>query len=177
MPSHSDTHGHTQASTRRRAGAAGSEDALALLRADHDKVLKMFEDYDRKESEEDRTELAQQICQELTVHTMIEEEIFYPAVREALENDEGEEADEMMDEAQIEHNGAKQLIADIQGADASDDMFNARVKVLSEYIKHHVREEQDEMFPAIRKTDLDLKSLGEQLRQRKEEILGELKAQ
>jgi hemerythrin superfamily protein len=104
----------------------------------------------------------------LVVHTTLEEEIFYPAAREAL----GDE-DDLIDEAAVEHASAKDLIAQIQSSDPNDDLYDAKVKVLGEYIDHHVKEEESEMFPKVRKTELDLKSLGESLMQRKEELMGE----
>jgi hemerythrin-like domain-containing protein len=103
---------------------------------------------------------------ELKIHTAIEEEIFYPAAREALKDDD------LLDEAEVEHASAKDLIAQIEAGSPADDKWDAKVKVLSEYIKHHVKEEQNEMFPQVKKTKLDLKALGALLLQRKEELAG-----
>ena len=142
-----------------------SSDALALLRADHQKVQGLFDQFEKTRSEDRKSTLAEQICQELTVHAQIEEEIFYPAAREAIREED------LVDEATVEHASAKDLIAQIEGSSAGDDLFDAKVKVLGEYIKHHVKEEQNEMFPQIRKTKLDLKELGERMQARKMELM------
>src|ERR1043166_3496903 len=130
---------------------AGEDDAIELLTADHDKVQELFEDFEeikesRANKEKDR--IVAEACRELTIHTTLEEEIFYPAVRAAVG-----EAD-MMNEAQVEHDGAKELISQLEASDASDDMFSAKFTVLIENVRHHIKEEQDEMFPKARKSDL-----------------------
>jgi hemerythrin superfamily protein len=140
-------------------------DALALLRADHQRVQEMFDQFEKTKSEDRKATLAEQICQELTIHAQIEEEIFYPAVREAIRDED------LIDEATVEHQSAKDLIAQIEGGGPGGDMFEAKVKVLGEYVKHHVKEEQNELFPQVRKTKLDLKELGERLQQRKMELM------
>jgi hypothetical protein len=141
------------------------QDAIALLKADHRKVEDLFEKYESARSK--KKDIAQQICLELTIHTIIEEEIFYPACREA-----GVESD-MMDEANVEHDGAKVLIAELENGSPDDDYYDAKVKVLSEEIKHHVKEEEKRggIFTEARKADLDLDALGEQLAARKKELL------
>ena len=144
-----------------------SPDALALLKADHDLVQDLFEKFDKAKTEKQKATLAEQICTELTIHAQIEEEIFYPAVREAI----GE--DDLMDEADIEHAGAKDLIAQIEASAPGEDHFDAKVTVLGEYIKHHVKEEESEMFPKVRKSDLDLKELGAEMSDRKAELQSE----
>ena len=147
------------------------KDACDLLDADHRNVKKMFKEYEELSGSRARTasqkkkDLAMQICQELTVHAQIEEEIFYPAAREVLRDQD------LLDEATVEHQGAKDLIAQIEAGSPGDDLFDAKVTVLSEYIKHHVKEEQNELFPKVRKTKLDLKMLGEQLEARKMELM------
>jgi len=145
--------------------SARPADAIALLKADHQKVSGLFEQYEKTRSEDRKGKLADQICQELTVHAQIEEEIFYPAAREVLRDQD------LLDEATVEHQGAKDLIAQIEAGSPGDDLFDAKVTVLSEYIKHHVKEEQNELFPKVRKTKLDLKMLGEQLQARKMELM------
>jgi hemerythrin superfamily protein len=140
-------------------------DALALLRADHQRVQEMFDQFEKTRSEDRKATLAEQICQELTIHAQIEEEIFYPAVREAIKDED------LIDEATVEHQSAKDLIAQIEGGGPGGEMFDAKVKVLGEYVKHHVKEEQNELFPQVRKTKLDLKELGERLQQRKMELM------
>jgi hemerythrin HHE cation binding domain-containing protein len=144
---------------------AAKKDAIALLKADHRKVEDLFEKYESARSK--KADIAKQICMELTIHTMIEEEIFYPACREA-----GVESD-MMDEANVEHDGAKMLIAELDTGSPDDDFYDAKVKVLSEEIKHHVKEEEKRggIFSGAREADLDLDALGEQLMTRKEELM------
>jgi hemerythrin superfamily protein len=143
-------------------------DAIKLLTEDHNKVKKLFKEFEKlskKNDEEGKEELAVQICKELTVHAQLEEEIFYPAVREAIDDDE------LMNEAMIEHASAKDLIAQIQSMAASDPMYDAVVTVLSEYINHHVEEEQNEMFPKVQKSDMDLEELGLEMAERKEALV------
>ena len=147
---------------------AAKQDAIALLKADHRQVEKWFEQFQTSRSESKKSELAQEICKALTVHTIIEEEIFYPAFYEAT----GEKS--LHHEAEIEHEGAKKLIAQIKDSGPQDDYFDAKVKVLSEMIKHHVREEEkrEGMFAKARECDMDLKALGEQLAARKAQLMG-----
>ncbi|NML62909.1 hemerythrin domain-containing protein [Massilia sp. RP-1-19] len=142
-------------------------DAIALLIADHKKVKDLFEKFDKlsDRSKVNKKKIADQICMELTVHTQVEEEIFYPAVREPIKDDD------LMDEAVVEHASAKDLIAQIGEMDPGDDLYDAKVKVLSEQIEHHVKEEEGEMFPKVRKTKVDLVALGEQMAARKEELM------
>ena len=161
-------------SKSRSRRSSGGTDAYSLLKQDHDKVQKLFRDFEKlSERESDTAEiamLAEQICTELTVHTRIEEEIFYPALREALDEDDAE----LLDEAEIEHESAKTLIAQIEERETGDEMFAARVKVLGEYVKHHIREEQDEIFPAARKAKVDAEALGEEISARKAELMEEM---
>jgi len=115
----------------------------------------------------DKEALVREICRELRIHAAVEEEIFYPSVRKAIHEDD------LMDEATVEHAGAKALIAQLESMRADGEMCDAKVKVLSEYIHHHVQEEQDEMFPLVRKTPLDLEALGKRMLKRKEALLAE----
>lgn len=144
-------------------------DAIALLKQDHRAVEALFEEFEDAE-ESEQSELATRICQMLTVHAQIEEEILYPQAKEAF----GEEEDEMVYEAEIEHGSAKELIAKIEAGTPEDPEFKSLVKVLSEYIKHHVKEEEKEMFPALKDTELDLKELGAQLANRKMELMEQM---
>jgi hemerythrin superfamily protein len=138
-------------------------DAIALLKQDHRTVSALFEEFE-KADEEEQSAIAQRVCQLLTVHATIEEELLYPAAKEAFED---EESDDLVNEAAVEHGSAKELIAKIEGMSSDDEHFKATVKVLGEYIKHHVKEEENEMFPELKKTELDLKELGSRLADRK----------
>jgi len=147
-----------------------SQDAIALLKEDHRAVEKLFKDFESAKGEGRKEKLARRICLELQVHTKIEEEIFYPACEGKIEED-------MLKEAYVEHDAAKLLMAEIEaGNGQSDDYFDAKVKVLSEQIEHHVEEEEKELFPEVRKADIDLKALGEQLFERKKELMQDYKA-
>lgn len=154
-----------KAAPRRKSTTA--PDAIALLKEDHSKVSAMFKQYDKLGDKANATklELARKICKELKVHTQIEEEIFYPATRAALPK-EGD----LLDEAQVEHDGAKDLIRQLDAMKPEDDLFDAKVTVLGEYIKHHVKEEHEDMFPKVRKTKLDLRELGMRMAFRKQEL-------
>lgn len=144
-----------------------TDDALALLKADHALVEDLFAEFEKARTDEQKDTLAEQICRELTIHAEIEEDIFYPAVREAIEDED------LMDEADVEHASAKELIAEIEDSQAGEDKFDAKVTVLGEYIRHHVKEEESEMFPKVRKADLDLKALGSEMAARKAELQAE----
>jgi hemerythrin superfamily protein len=149
----------------RKAGNGTRKDAIALLKADHRQVEEWFGEFEEAKDSRRKVALAKQICNALTVHAQIEEEIFYPAFLQAT----GDE--DMHHEAAVEHAGAKRLIADIESK-FSDEYFDARVTVLSEMIKHHVKEEEkpDGIFAKARKSDLDLVGIGEQLQARKSEL-------
>ena len=143
-------------------------DAIALLKADHRSVEKLFSQFQKAKDDERKKQLALQICLELRVHTQIEEEIFYPASREVLKDED------MVDEAVVEHQAAKDLIEQIESMEPSDDLYDAKVTVLCEQIDHHVEEEEKEYFPEVQKTDLDLKAIGEQLKVRKNQLMDEM---
>ena len=140
--------------------------AISLLMKDHKNVKALFAQYEglSDRSFATKKKLADQICHELTVHTQVEEEIFYPAVRRPIHDGD------LMDEAVVEHASAKELIAQILAMDPSDDLYDAKVTVLSEQIEHHVQEEEGDMFPKVRKTGVDLDALGEQMAARKEQL-------
>ena len=154
-----------QKSSRKRSSASAPRDALALLRADHQTVQELFDKFEKTRSDDRKTALAEQICNELKVHAQIEEEIFYPAAREAIREED------LIDEATVEHQSAKDLIAQIESGKPGEELYDAKVKVLGEYIKHHVKEEQNELFAQVRKTKLDLRELGERLQTRKQELM------
>jgi len=153
--------------TAKRGSRASKQDAVALLKADHRKVEGLFKKAE-KASGGAKEKLVAQICDELIIHTMLEEEIFYPACR-------GEDVEEdIMDEAQIEHDGAKVLINDLKNAGADSEMYDAKVSVLSEYIKHHVKEEEKPrsgVFAEAKRKGVDLEGIGEQLKSRKQELM------
>lgn len=147
-------------------------DACTLLDTDHKAVKKMFKTYEELAGSKARgvaqkkLDLAHQICQELTVHATVEEEIFYPALRDALKETD------ILAEAEVEHAGAKDLIAQIEAMDEADEMFDAKVKVLGEYIDHHVKEERNEIFPKARAAkSLDLVAMRDELMARKEALM------
>lgn len=142
------------------------KDAIDLLKQDHREVEALFREFESSDDDARKVELAETICAELTVHAEIEETIFYPAAREALPEDK----QDLVAEATVEHTSLKNLIADIDGSSPRDELFDANVKVLSEYVKHHVREEETELMPAVRRTDIDLEALGERLTERKEAL-------
>jgi len=150
-----------------KSTAASSEDAIALLTADHKAVKAMFQTFEKlkelEDREDEKVELVKRICAELKIHTTIEEEIFYPAVREAIDDDD------LMDEADVEHASAKELIAELEDASPGDDHYDAKVTVLGEMIEHHVEEEEGEMFPKARKA-IDVEEVGAALAARKKEL-------
>jgi hemerythrin superfamily protein len=147
-------------------------DAIALLKADHATVSALFEQFDKAGdgAKAKKLKLARTICNELKVHTQIEEEIFYPAVRAVLPKEK-----DLLDEADVEHQGAKRLIAELDAMQPDDDLFDAKVTVLSEYIKHHVKEEHTEMFPKVKKSKIDLRELGMRLAFRKGELVQQMR--
>ena len=165
----------TKTPAKKPTRSPAAPDAVKLLTEDHKEVHALFVKYEKlahaQADGSDRQALAEEICTMLTVHATIEEEIFYPAAREA-----GVDSD-LLDEADVEHASAKALIAQIEAMEPDDDHYDAKVKVLGEYIDHHVKEEQDEMFPKCRKADMDLAALGAALAERKEALLGELVGQ
>ena len=145
-------------------------DAVDMLKADHDKVEKAFKEFrkmDRSDAEACR-ELVHSVCEDLKVHTTLEEEVFYPALREAIDDED------LLNEAAVEHETAKMLIEQLENMEADDPNYYATFTVLGEYVRHHVEEEEEEMFPEVKKSDLDLDALGEQMRARKEELSGEI---
>jgi hemerythrin superfamily protein len=156
-------------STRKESSAQKRPaDAIKLLKDDHKEVKGWFAAFDKTEDDTKKQELADQICEALTVHAQIEEEIFYPAAYEALDQD----GDDMLDEAEVEHATAKALIAQIKASKVGEPLFDAKVTVLGEYINHHVEEEEGELFPECRSSSMDLKGLGTQMAARKAELLG-----
>ena len=144
-------------------------DAVALLKADHRKVEDLFEKYEAATGDGRKKALAEQICMELTIHTKIEEDVFYPAC-------EGKIDEDLLKEAYVEHDGAKKLIAEIEAMKPSDEFYDAKVKVLGEYIKHHVKEEEQPggIFAQAKRGDVDLDAMGERLKARKQELMAQM---
>ena len=161
----------TTSKTRKRAS---ENDAIEMLREDHRKVEKLFAQFEKLDREDPDacTEIVQQACTELKIHATVEEELFYPAVREAFE----EEDTALIDEAEVEHDTAKMLIARLESLDMDDPHYAATFTVLSEYIKHHVKEEEGEIFPKAKKAKLDFEELGARMRARKDELMEDIGA-
>ena len=161
-------------SQKKPTASAAKSDATALLQRDHADVKKLFKEYDKLAEDdadgEERQALAEQICTMLTAHATIEEEIFYPAAREA------EVESDLLDEAEVEHASAKELIAQIESMSPDDELYDAKVKVLGEYVDHHVQEEEGELFPQCRRAEMDLAGLAEALAERKSELLAQAPA-
>ena len=163
----------TKAAAKKSAGANKSTapNAIDLLVSDHREVKALFKEYDKlveaQAESGEKQAMALQICTMLTAHATAEEELFYPAAREVLDDDEN-----LVDEADVEHACAKELIAQIEAGSPDDALYDAKVKVLGEYIDHHVKEEEGEMFPKVSKSELDLDALGADIAARKAELLG-----
>lgn len=157
----------------RKMGALSVEqsapvDALRLLEQDHQEVEALFSQYKNLDGTRERAAMAAKICLLLKVHTQIEEEILYPAARKVMDEDD------LVDEAEVEHTSAKQLIAQIEAMKPRDHLFDAKVNVLGEYVHHHVEEERTELFPVLRDTELDFYAIGAQLTERKLALLAKL---
>ncbi|HEV7385354.1 MAG TPA: hemerythrin domain-containing protein [Phenylobacterium sp.] len=153
-----------------RSTASRGPDAIALLKADHRAVEKLFAQFEKARDTDRKKALADKICLELKIHTQIEEEIFYPTSREFLEDDD------IVDEAVVEHAAAKELIAEIETMQPGEELYDAKVTVLQEQIEHHVEEEETEYFPKLKKTDMDMKDVGAQLKALKEELMSPMTA-
>jgi len=150
-----------------------SQDAITLLKEDHRKVEDLFEQFEKAKGEGRKEKLALEICKELTIHTVLEEEIFYPAC-------DGKVDEDLLKESLVEHDAAKVLIAEIESGEPSDDFYDSKVKVLKEEIEHHVEEEEKPksgLFAQAREADLDMKALGDQLARRKSQLQDEIKSE
>jgi hemerythrin superfamily protein len=149
-----------------------SQDAISLLKEDHRKVEDLFEQFEKATGDGRKEKIALQICKELTIHTMLEEEIFYPAC-------EGKVEEDLLKESFVEHDAAKVLIAEIEGGGPSDEFYDAKVKVLMEEIEHHVEEEEQPkkgLFAQAREADIDMKAVGDQMLRRKSQLQAEIKS-
>lgn len=155
--------------TKKSGDAAHSQNAIDLLKSDHEQVKKMFAKFEKMDKDDDdaKRELVEQICNQLTIHAEIEEELFYPALRDVLDEQD------LLDEAQVEHDMARQLIDSLESMEPDEDLYDARVTVLSEYVKHHVDEEEKEIFTKAKKAQLDLDAIGADMIGRKKELMTE----
>jgi len=163
--------GRSQAASPKSEASNQSMNAFDLLEQDHRQVEKWFDEYDEIEDEDDRkSELAEKICLALKVHTQIEEEIFYPRAREATKDDN------LLDEAVVEHATAKNLIAEIEDMEVGDDLYDAKIRVLGEMVKQHIKEEEDELLPEMQSAKVDIDALGKELAKRKQELMSEMAA-
>ena len=144
---------------------AAAKDAVALLKAEHEAVSQLFAEYEKTRSVPNKKALVAKICTALSVHAQIEEEIFYPAVKAALKDKL------LVPEATVEHAGVKDLISQLKGLEPDGEMYDAKVKVLSEYVKHHVKEEQNEMFPKAKASSIDMAELGARMAARKDDLM------
>lgn len=147
-----------------------STDAIALLKSDHRLVEDLFDQFESASSQEKKKKLVHSICQELTVHASLEEHFFYPPVREKLDKDK-----DMIDEAVVEHSSLKWLIAQLESESIDSALYEAKVTVLKEYVNHHVKEEEKDLFPRVRKSGLDLAALGQTLMAAKQNLQKELR--
>jgi hemerythrin superfamily protein len=157
--------------SKKSARATEAQDAIAMLMDDHKRVKKLFSGFDKlKEegSDDEKSAIVEQICNELKIHTELEEEIFYPAVRKAIDDSD------LMDEALVEHAGAKELIAQLEEASPDDDLYDAKVTVLGEQIEHHVKEEEGDMFPKAKKAKVDTEALGARMLKRKMALMQQM---
>ncbi len=154
--------------TKKSSPKSDIPNALTLLTEDHDKVLQLFSDFEHlhndEEDEDRKRELVELACMKLTIHAQIEEELFYPALRDILDEQD------LLDEARVEHDMAKQLIAELESMEPDEDLYDAKFKVLGEYVKHHIEEEQNEIFPKAKKAHLDLENIAIDMIQRKQEL-------
>jgi hemerythrin superfamily protein len=158
-------------SPQRGARKASSRDALHLLSEDHKKVIDMFEEFEQLKEDPDveaKQLLVESACAELTLHAQVEEDVFYPAARDAIDDMD------LLDEAIVEHASAKRLINELNTMQPDDDLYDAKFTVLGEYVKHHIEEEEKQIFPKVKKAKVDLDELGEEIRQRKLELRDEL---
>jgi hemerythrin superfamily protein len=162
----------SQSASRNKERQQASRNVFDVLEEDHREVEEWFDEYDElKDGDEDRkAELAEKICLALKVHAQIEEEIFYPRAREATKDDD------LIDEAIVEHATVKNLIAEIEEMDVGEEFFDAKVRVLGEMVKRHIREEQEELFPELQSAKIDLDVVGKELAERKEELMSEMSA-
>lgn len=173
MPRSSSSKSSAKTASYRGHAKTEQQDALDILADDHKIVRRMFDDFEQMKEDNDPDDEAKQLlvettCAELTVHAQVEEELFYPALREAIDDLD------LLDEAEVEHASAKQLITELAAMQPEDDLYDAKFTVLGEYVKHHIQEEEKEIFPKAKKAGIDLAAIGDEIRQRKLELRDEL---
>jgi hemerythrin-like domain-containing protein len=151
----------------KKRGSSRQPEAIAMLIEDHQKVQKLFKQFEKAESQQEKSDISERACNELTVHAELEEQVFYPAVREAISETD------LLDEAEVEHGVAKELIERLKGMDSADEEYAATFTVLGEYVNHHIEEEQNEMFPKVKKADLDLEALAAEMMEKKQELMAQ----
>ena len=153
--------------TKSRSRTSRTPNAINMLTEDHAKVRKMFKQFEKMKDadESEKSELVREICMELSVHAQLEEEIFYPAAREAMDEQD------MLDEAEVEHASAKQLISELEGMQPGDELYDAKVTVLGEYVEHHAKEEEKQIFPKVKKAKLDMEEMAEKMEARKSQLM------
>lgn len=145
-----------------------STNAIASLKADHQKVKDLFDQFEKADDRATKTTIVSEALEELSIHATLEEEIFYPAVRQEIDDEDG-----VMNEADEEHHVAKVLIAELEDMDGSESHYDAKFTVLAENVRHHIKEEEEDMLPRAQKTEIDFDALGEKMRGRKEELMSE----
>jgi hypothetical protein len=161
----------SQSSNRNKESQAASPSALELLAQDHREVEEWFDEYDElKEDDDQKAEFAEKICLALKVHAQIEEEIFYPQAREATKDND------LIDEAVVEHATVKNLIGEIEAMEVGEELYDAKMRVLGEMVKHHIKEEEEELFPELEAAKMDLNAVGKEIAERKEELMSEMQA-
>jgi len=158
----------SHSSTTAKKSTSKSKDALSLLKSDHRKVEELFEEYENARRGDKKIKLVKTICQELLVHAELEETEFYPVIQQVLSKGD----QDMVMEARVEHSSLRWLIQQLLDEEPESELYEAKVVVLKEYVMHHVQEEEKELFPKVKKTDLDLRELGETMEKKKEALTG-----
>ena len=161
----------TRSTSREKENNAAAQNAFDVLEHDHREVEKWLDEYDELERDDERkADLAEKICMALKVHTQIEEEIFYPAAREATKDDD------LLNEAIVEHATVKNLIAEIEDMEIGEELYDAKIRVLGEMVKRHIREEEEELFPELQSAKVDLDAVGMELAERKQQLMEKMEA-
>jgi hemerythrin superfamily protein len=160
----------SQASNRKGEASTPSLNALEVLEQDHREVEEWFDEYEKLDDDDRKAELAEKICLALKVHAQLEEEFFYPQARQATKDNE------LIDESLVEHAVVKNLISEIEAMDVGDELYDAKIRVLGEMVKHHIEEEEEELFPEVASAKMDLGAVGQELTERKGDLMSEMQA-